>query len=229
MRFVGIDPATTTGFVALDEDGNVLVETAVMGEGKKEKGGISVKKLVSLENKFYGLLKPNDIIAIEQPAYGTQTAVTAGMIHGGLRTMIFRKGFNDFIEVNPARTKKFVNVESWTGEKGKKRRLNSEEQKAAVEVAALEHFGYTHPVHDVIDAYIIARISLAVHSVRNGGDLELYTPYQQEVIRDIINPPPKVKKPATNVSKPKTKSNKRTGKPAAGDSHTHSKEQQFLF
>ncbi|OMD85664.1 hypothetical protein BSK49_19300 [Paenibacillus odorifer] len=229
MRFIGVDPATTTGFVALDEEGNVLVETPVMGEGKKEKGGISVKKLVSLENKFYGLLKLDDIIAIEQPAYGTQTAVTAGMIHGGLRTMMFRKGFSEFIEVNPARTKKFVNVESWEGEKGKKRRLNSEEQKAAVEVAALAHFGYTHPIHDVIDAYIIARISLAVHSVRNGGSLESYTSYQQEVIRDIISPPPKVKNPRKKDCNPKPKTSKRPGKPAAAGSHTHLKEQQFLF
>lgn len=39
MRFVGIDPATTTGFVALDEEGNVLVETDVRGEGKVVPGG----------------------------------------------------------------------------------------------------------------------------------------------------------------------------------------------
>ncbi|ASA22027.1 hypothetical protein [Paenibacillus donghaensis] len=229
MRFVGIDPATTTGFVALDEEGNVLVEIAVTGEGKAPKGGITTGKLVSLENKFYTLLKPEDKIAIEQPAYGTQTAVTAGMIHGGLRTMIYRKGLLEYIDVNPARTKKYVAVESWTGQKGSMRRLDSEEQKEAVKAAALEHFGYTHPVHDVIDAYIIARISLAVYKVRNGGSLELYTSYQQEVIRDIISPPPKVKKPRKKNDKSKTKTNKRPGKPAAAGSHTHSTEQSFLF
>lgn len=229
MRHVGVDPAKTTGFVALDEYGNVLVEIDVHGDGKRVPGGISIGMLVSLENKFYGLLRPDDKIAIEQPAYGTQTAVTAGMIHGGLRTMMFRKGFTEFIEVNPARTKKFVNVESWTGEKGKKRRLNSEEQKAAVKAGALAHFGYTHPVHDVIDAYIIAKISLAVYSVRNGGSLDIYTSYQQEVIRDIISPPPKVKQSSKKDGSSKPKTRKRRGKPAAAGSHTQNTEQTLLF
>lgn len=38
MRFLGIDPATTTGFVALDEEGNVLVEEDLRGTGKTVPG-----------------------------------------------------------------------------------------------------------------------------------------------------------------------------------------------
>ncbi|GIO57973.1 hypothetical protein [Paenibacillus cineris] len=211
MRFVGIDPATKTGFVALDEQGNVLVETEVIGSGKKMKGGLTTEQLVSLENQVYKLLKPGDIIAIEQPAMGTQSGVTTGMIHGGLRSMIYRKGL-DFIDVNPQRTKKFVNVG----------RVPSKVKKKAMEAAALDHFGYEHPSDNVTDAYIIARIAEAVYRVRKGlRALASYMIYQGEVITAIADP--------TTAKKPKPKSNKRPGKPAAAGSHTHSTEQQFLF
>lgn len=36
MRFVGIDPSTKTGFVALDEDGQVLVAKELTGVGKED-------------------------------------------------------------------------------------------------------------------------------------------------------------------------------------------------
>lgn len=211
MRFVGIDPATKTGFVALDDEGNVLVEAEVIGAGKKMKGGLTTAQLVSLENQIYKLLKPGDIIAIEQPAMGTQSGVTTGMIHGGLRSMIYRKGLN-FIDVNPQRTKKFVNVG----------RVPSNEKKKVMADAALEHFGYKHPSDNVTDAYIIAKIAEAVYRVRDGlTTLASYRMYQGEVITSIVNP--------TAAKKPKTKTNKRPGKPAAAGSHTHSAEQPFLF
>ncbi|MGN7359968.1 hypothetical protein ACTHPF_26685 [Paenibacillus sp. SAF-054] len=215
MRFVGIDPATKTGFVALDEQGNVLVEIEVIGAGKKMTGGLTTEQLVSLENQVYKLLKPGDIIAIEQPAMGTQAGVTTGMIHGGLRSMIYRKGLK-YIEVNPQRTKKFVNVG----------RVPSTEKKKAMAAAAREHFGYENPSDNVTDAFIIAKIAQAVFKVRQGeAQPASYRIYQGEVITAIIDP--KEAKKTKTPKKPKT--NKRPGKPAAAGSHTHLKEQQFLF
>lgn len=218
MRFVGIDPATTTGFVALDEEGNVLVETDVRGVGKVVEGGISTSMLVSLENKIYGLLKPGDIIAIEQPAMGTQKGITTGMIHGGLRSMIYRKDL-EFIDVNPQRTKGYVN---------RNQRVPKKEKKKHVAAGVLEHFGYEHKSDNVTDAYIIAKIAQAVYSVKNGGKPDIYTSYQQRIIKAIISP--EAKTPAAPVrNNEKSQTNRRTGKPAAADSHIHSKEQQFLF
>lgn len=211
MRFVGIDPATKTGFVALDVDGMVLEERELQGEGRKEKGGITPEQLVSLENQLYTLLQPGDIIAIEQPAVGTQTAVTAGMIHGGLRTMIYRKSLK-YDDVNPMRTKKFV---------GEGRRIPSNEKKAVIAAAVWEHYGYRHSSDNVTDAYIIARIAQALHQVKNGKNLQLFTPYQQDVIKAILYPADKTAK------KPKT--NKRRGQPATAVSYTQSTEQGFLF
>lgn len=211
MRFIGIDPATHTGFVALDEDGNVLVEVELVGHGRKEKGGITTEQLVSLENQLYTLLQPGDIIAIEQPAVGTQMGVTTGMIHGGLRSMIYRKSMR-YDDVNPQRTKKFVD---------QNRRVPPKEKKAIIAEAVWEHYGYRHNSDNVTDAYIIARIAQALHQVRNGHPLESFAPYQQDVIKAILFP---AEKPA---KKPKT--NKRLGKPAAAGSHTHLSEQGFLF
>ncbi|WP_025706242.1 hypothetical protein [Paenibacillus graminis] len=209
MRFVGIDPATTTGFVALDEDGNVLVATDVRGEGKRVPGGISTSMLVSLENKVYSLLKPGDIITIEQPAVGTQMAVTTGMIHGGLRSMIYRKGL-EYIDVNPQRTKKFVN---------RNQRVPTSEKKKHIAAGVLEHYGYQHSSDNVTDAYILARIAMELEEARRTGYIKKTPLFQYEVIKAILEPEPKTK------SKP----SKRPGKPAAAGSHTQNTEQTLLF
>ncbi|MEK5415108.1 hypothetical protein [Paenibacillus sp. FSL L8-0708] len=215
MRFVGIDPATTTGFVALDEEGNVLVATDVKGVGKRVPGGISIGMLVSLENKLYNLLKPGDIVAIEESAKKTQRGVTTGMIHGGLRSMLYRKGL-EFVDVNPQRTKGFVN---------RNQRVTSSEKKKHVAAGVLEHYGYEHSSDNVTDAYIIAKIAQALYTVKNGGGMELYTSYQQRIIKAIISPEAKAPVPYNE----KSQTNKRPGKPAAAGSHTQNTEQTCLF
>jgi len=159
VRFVGIDPATKTGVVALDLQGNVLLEQEIKGVGPTVKGGISAEQLVSLENQLYRLLEPGDEIVIESPAFGTQTAITTGMIHGGIRTMIKRKGL-DFDLLNPNHTKKYVGVKIVRGESQK-------QKKDRVAAAVKELFGYTHKSDNVVDAYIIARVSLSLHLMRN--------------------------------------------------------------
>lgn len=185
MRFVGIDPATTTGFVALDENGQVLVAKDLRGEGKSEKGGITVKQLATLGNQLYAHLMPGDEIVSEDAAAGTQKGVTTGMIHGVLRTMIYHKKLQ-FNLINPLSTKKYVGVSGWKGEKGSKVRLVDKEKKLAVKAAVIEHFGFTHSSDNVIDAYIIARVAWNLYLRRElllGVDT---LPYQIEVVRDIL-------------------------------------------
>ncbi|MMZ43843.1 hypothetical protein D1872_54110 [compost metagenome] len=185
-RFVGIDPATKTGFVALDIDGNLLVQTELKGKGPKVPGGISTKELVSLENQLFQLLQSGDEIAIEQPAMGTQMGVTTGMIHGGLRSMIYRKNLTHN-DVNPGWTKKYVGVTGWTGEPGSKRRLKDKEKKKAIGDAVKAMSGYTHKSDNVVDAYIIARIALNLYRMREYMPLLDNEPYQIEVIESILN------------------------------------------
>lgn len=182
MRLVGIDPATVTGFVAIDLDGNVLVAKDLKGNGK---GAMDVKQLVSLENLFYQHIQRFDEILIEDAAPSTQKGITTGMIHGGIRTMIHRKNLA-FNVISPNAVKKYVAVTGWTGEIGNKRRLKDKEKKAAMKKACLEHFGFTHKSDNVVDAYIIARIALNLYLLRELQPVLDTKPYQIEVINSIL-------------------------------------------
>jgi crossover junction endodeoxyribonuclease RuvC len=186
MRFIGVDPATVTGFVALDENGEVVEERTIKGVGKTVKGGITPKQLVSLENQFYDLLEPGDQILIEDAAPGTQKSISTGMIHGGLRTMIERKDLN-FDIVSPGSVKKFVGVTGFKEVDGKRVRLEGEkEKKEAMAAGALSHFDYSHPDHNVVDAYIIARICRAMYLFSEYKPTIDNYPYQIEVIQTIL-------------------------------------------
>ncbi|TYP68904.1 hypothetical protein [Paenibacillus methanolicus] len=179
IRFVGIDPGTNSGFVALDLQGNVLAAQELKPTGKTVKGGLSTPQLVELENQLYQHLKGNDRVCIEAVPFGTMSQVTTGMIHGGLRSMIHRKKL-DFDLVNPMWTKKFVDVKVEKGQTDK-------QKKDAMREAVLEKFGFSHKSHNVVDAYVIARISLNLHLMRQYEPLIDQHRIQQEVVSDIMH------------------------------------------
>ena len=185
MRFVGIDPATNTGFVALDEDGNVMVAEVIRGKGAKAPGGITTEQLVSLENQLYKFLQPGDEIVKEDAAPGTQKALTTGKIHGGIETMIFRRGLVPNI-VAPNAVKKFVAVTGFKDGPGRKVRMSQSEGKEAMKQAVFAHWGWTHKSHDVIDAYVLARIALSLYQCREFIPLLELQSYQVEVIESIL-------------------------------------------
>ncbi len=185
MRFIGIDPATTTGIVALDQEGNVLIARSVRGKGKTVKGGITTEQLVSLENQIYNVLEKGDEVVKEGAAPGTQMALTTGKIHGGIETMIFRKGLVPNI-VAPNAVKKFVGVTGFKQGIGKKVRMDQKESKAGMKKACWEHFNWTHDSHDVIDAYVMARIALNLYKSREFIPLLELQSYQAEVIDSIL-------------------------------------------
>jgi crossover junction endodeoxyribonuclease RuvC len=185
MRFVGIDPATTTGIVALNEQGEVLLAKSIKGKGKTIPGGITTEQLVSLENQLYKLLMPNDEIVKEDAAPGTQKGITTGKIHGGIETIIFRKGLVPN-KVAPNAVKKFVGVTGFKNGVGKKVRLSPKESKEAMKQGVLDHFGWTHDSHDVIDAYVMAQIALNLYKSREFIPLMQLQPYQVEVIDSIL-------------------------------------------
>lgn len=182
MRLVGIDPATTTGFVALDINANVLVAKDLKGKGK---GAMDVNQLVSLENLVYQQIQRFDEILIEDAAPGTQRGITTGMVHGGIRTMIHRKDLT-FNLISPNAVKKYVGVTGWKGEVGKKVRLKDKEKKEAMKEACIEHFGFSHKSDNVVDAYIIARIALNLYLHRELKPMIDTKPYQIEVVQSIL-------------------------------------------
>jgi crossover junction endodeoxyribonuclease RuvC len=185
MRFVGIDPSTKTGFVALDLEGNVDRAKELTGVGS-----IDPKRIVTLTDEIMAHIQPGDVICIEGVPFDTQRAAQAGWIHGSIRNALFRRGIT-YHEVAPNAVKKFVNVSGWIGEKGSKERLKGPAKKKAVMNAVEEHFGFTHKSDNVVDAYILARIAQEIQMSDSG--LQLMRPYQSEVVQSIICPEPKKK------------------------------------
>ncbi|MGM0863398.1 MAG: hypothetical protein ACQEWF_01825 [Bacillota bacterium] len=125
MRFVGIDPSTKTGFVALDDHGIVVREKELTGVG-----GQDPKWMITLINEIITYVQPGDIICIEGFPYSTQKAMFAGGLHHGIRNELYKRKL-PYYEVAPNAVKKYVGVTGWTGEKGSKKRLTGPQKKRA--------------------------------------------------------------------------------------------------
>jgi crossover junction endodeoxyribonuclease RuvC len=191
-RFLGIDPSTKTGFVALDENGQVVRAKELTGVGKEDP-----RRMVTLINEIIAHVKPDDIVCIEGFPFDTQRAMFAGGLHHGIRNELFKRKI-PYYEVAPNAVKKFVNVSGWTGEKGSKVRLKDKEKKQAVMQATFEHFEFEHNSDNVVDAYILAKIAEMLWIVNSGISCSInegFLPtYQAEVIQTILNPETKPKK-----------------------------------
>lgn len=179
MRIVGIDPSTKTGFVALDEDGQVLRAKELMGIGK-----VDPVRMITLIDEVIRHVEKGDLIIIEGFGFASQQAIQSGGIGWGVRMALTRHG-HKYIEVAPNALKKFVNVTGWKGEAGNKVRLQGAEKKNAVMDAAQEHFGFTHSSDNVVDAYVLAQIGKSIKS--RSVDYQ----YQKEVVETIMSPPKK--------------------------------------
>jgi len=186
MRFVGIDPSTKTGFVALDEHGQVLVQKELTGVGK-----VDPKRMRTMIVDIMAHIKEDDVIAIEGFGFASQQAVQNGGIGWGIRMALDGRKFN-YIEVAPNAVKKYVNVSGWTGEKGKKQRLTGPQKKKAIMHAVFDHFDFQHKSDNVTDAYILAQIAMSYFMALETDSISLPI-YQAEVIDTIFNPPQKKK------------------------------------
>ncbi|GBF73142.1 hypothetical protein PA598K_01427 [Paenibacillus sp. 598K] len=187
MRFVGIDPATATGIVAIGEDGKLIgwLET-------KAKGETSTTRINDNLNNVFRFLVPNDVVCIEGFAMEAQhdtNKVSSG--HNWAARLATDRKVGGFEVATPNQLKKFVAVEEWEQDPdrpGKKRRLEGEEVKTRVQVAVSDHWGDAPPTFNIADAYVLARISEALWRVRGGKAIEDYPIYQQEVIHNILHP-----------------------------------------
>lgn len=173
MRFVGIDPASKTGFVAIDENGQVLKAKELTGIGDKDP-----KRMTSLIYDIMLHIKQDDIICIEGFPFSTQKAMFAGGLHHGIRNELYRHGFK-YYEVAPNAVKKFVNVTGWEGEPGNKKRLKGPAKKKAVMHAVEQHFGFKHSSDNVVDAYIMAQVARAAQQGR------VQFSYQSDVLTKV--------------------------------------------
>lgn len=182
MRYVGIDPSTKTGFVALDENGQVLIAKELIGLGKQDP-----KRMRTMIVDIMGHMKKDDFVCIEGFGFASQQAIQNGGIGWGIRMSLEAKSY-PYYEVAPNALKKFVNVTDWKGEPGSKVRLKASEKKKAVMQSVLEHYGFTHKSDNVVDAYVLAQIARHIHL---GAEALTDKPYQLEVVHTILNPPVK--------------------------------------
>lgn len=188
-RFVGIDPASRTGFVALDLNGKVLLAKEITGSGST-----SVRKIRTLANEIFQHLRPNDVVSIEGFALDARDTNKVSSGNGWAARMAVDRVGLTYIVPPPMQLKKFVNVSNWVGEKGSKKRLDGKTVKKLVMAAVYEHWGFKAATDNIADAFVLAKITEAVHKVKNGYPIENYPDYQQEVIIAILNPEKKKKR-----------------------------------
>lgn len=161
IRFVGIDPSTKTGFVALDESGNVQVAKEITGIGKHDP-----KRMITLIDSLVRHVRANDFIVIENFGFATQQGVMLGGFGWGIRMALMRYGLQ-YIEVAPGQLKKFA-----TGNG----RTKKEEMIEPIE----KEWGFTHKSDNVLDAYVLAQIGRSIYKKQVKHN------YQKEVIDRVL-------------------------------------------
>lgn len=176
MRFVGLDPSTRTGFVALDKEGNVLRAKELTGSGSEDP-----KRMVTLIDEVMRHLQPDDVICIEGFGFASQQAIQLGGIGWGIRMALFRRGWK-YIEIAPNQLKKFASGKG-----------NTKKDELAVHI--FKRWGFEHPSDNVRDAFVLAQIARAVHWRKTAVYDEYMLPaYQLEVLDAILNPVDKKRK-----------------------------------
>lgn len=168
-RFIGIDPASKTGFVALDQDDNVLVAKDLTGVGTKDP-----KRIGSLVDEIMRHIEPNDIICIEGFSFGSKGRGVSFQYGLGymIRDRLYRMKMG-FTEVSPGQLKKFA-----TGKGNTK--------KDAMAVPIYKRWGFDHSSDNVRDAYVLAQIAKGLHEANTTGYIKKTPIYQGEVIEAIM-------------------------------------------
>lgn len=203
-RMVGIDPSSTTGFVAMDRLGNVLRQKDLSGVGK-----VDPKRMETLIQEIMDHIQPTDVICIESPAIHAQGSAVGFMwgLAYGIRGALFRRGIK-FFDVAPTALKAFCD--------GSRRRYDAEgrklDSKEAVAAGVYEHWGYAHSSDNVVDAYVLAEIARCIDM----GTFNL-KPYQEDVINTILKPAAEKKADKKEAAKKaREKAEKRAADIAAG-------------
>lgn len=152
MRFIGIDPSTQTGFVALDIKGEVLVSKVLTGVGD-----VDPMRMVTMIDDVREHLRKTDIIAIEGFPFSSIQAIQLGGIGWLIRALLYRSGMN-YEEIAPNSLKARVGVTGWVGEAGSKVRLKGKAKKTAVIDATERIFGRSFTNDNINDAFVLAHM-----------------------------------------------------------------------
>lgn len=170
MSVMGIDPSlTSTGYVALLDDGGMEAGTVVCG------GTRGMERLEQISGLLMSIATQRhaSLIAIEGYAFGAKGAAmfSLGELGGVIRHRLWKNGFS-YIDVPPTMVKKFA-----TG--------HGNSKKDEIMLAVYKRWDEEFRTSDEADAYVLARIALALTE----GDDNL-TEFQRDVIKALQSKQP---------------------------------------
>ncbi|MGA4718842.1 hypothetical protein [Fictibacillus nanhaiensis] len=183
MRFIGLDPSTKTGFVALDEHGTVLKQKELTGVGS-----VDPLRMLTMIDEVMDFMKRDDFICIEGFGFASQQAIQLGGIGWGIRMALARRG-HKWYEVAPMALKKFAGATGNKGPDGKAIKAD----KIEVAKQTLKRWDFESGSDNITDAFLLAKIAEGIWHYTEGATFT-YPKFQEDVIYNILNPKPKAKK-----------------------------------
>lgn len=165
-RYVGIDPSTFTGFVILNESGEIIEEQEIWFEYKKDPERMNYIS----ERVIEQLNIDTDVICIENFSYnstgrGVDYQYGIGWI---IREKLFVHGFK-FYDVAPNALKRFA-----TG--------NGSVKKEVMVAPIYRRWGYTNISDNITDAFVLAKIAEAIDKGNKG-----LKEHEKLVVRTVKN------------------------------------------
>lgn len=168
MKFVGIDPSTKTGFVALNEDASILAAEEITARTTKDP-----ERMIEIIDKVMNHIEPDDVVCIEGFAYGAK-GNAVGILYGigwGIRMAFFYKGI-PYIEVTPGQLKKYASSKGTT-------------KKDELAVCIFERWGFKHSSDNVRDAFVLAQIAHKLYKTKINQAAKV-TKFQAEIIQQLL-------------------------------------------
>ncbi|NIK12848.1 hypothetical protein [Alkalibacillus almallahensis] len=167
MRYIGLDPSTKTGFVVMDEQGEVLDMKEIKPKSKQDPERFGeLAELVGME------IEQGDKVIIEGFSYGSKGAAVSTQYGIGwlLRSKLVELSNLDvidrYVEVTPSGLKKFA-----TGKGNTK--------KEDMILPIFKRWGFEHDSDNVRDAFVLAQIGRYLDGHKEP------TSFQQDVLSKL--------------------------------------------
>lgn len=146
IRYVGIDLSSHSGFVIQSEDRIILDEREIWHHNDKDP-----ERMIHITQTILSLLdKETDIIAIENPSYGSKgraLSFQAGL-NWTMRNLLHINGFS-YYDVAPTQLKKFATSNAFA-------------DKSVIATIVKKRWGYFHGSDDITDAFVLSEIARAL-------------------------------------------------------------------
>ena len=163
--FVGIDPSTKTGLVMLNDKGEAYYQQEIkLANGMNS----TAKELKEYGNSIAHILPDKAIVMIEGFSFGSKGKGVSTQYGVGfaIRFALVSRNISYF-EPTPSQVKKFATGKGNTS-------------KDNMIIPLLRNWNFEHKSDNVRDAYIMARMSMALKKDT------LLTKYQQEVMSKMV-------------------------------------------